>query len=433
MLFRGINREILAISVPSIVTNITTPLLGFVDVAIAGHMGSASYIGAIAVGGSLFNMLYWLFGFLRMGSSGMTAQAYGANNRKQQSRVLYQSLSVGLLAGMFMIAIQSLVCDAGLDFMEVVGDTRNFTERYFKILIWGAPAVLCNYALCGWLVGMQNSAATMWISIVINISNIAASCILVYVFDLGISGLAVGTLIAQWIGAFMGIGIAFFHYRVIRLKVNEIIEWSALKRFFRINSDIFLRTVCLVAVTMWFTRIGASQGDIMLAVNALLMQFFTIFSFFMDGFAFAGEALVGKYIGAGRSGEVCRRIFALCKWGASIAVLFTLLYILCGEWLLQLLSDDSEVMLSAKDYMMWVVTIPGAGFMAFSYDGIFIGATATRDMLKSMFTATVVFFAVYYFAFPYMGNDGLWLAFICYLFIRGVILAIIGQRYTKKD
>lgn len=186
-------------------------------------------------------------------------------------------------------------------------------------------------------------------------------------FDLGISGLAVGTLIAQWIGAFMGIGIAFFHYRVIRLKVNEIIEWSALKRFFRINSDIFLRTVCLVAVTMWFTRIGASQGDIMLAVNALLMQFFTIFSFFMDGFAFAGEALVGKYIGAGRREEVRRRIFALCKWGASIAILFTLLYILCGEWLLQLLSDDSEVMLSAKDYMMWVVTIPAGRFY-----GIFV-------------------------------------------------------------
>ena len=430
MLFKGINREILAISVPSIVTNITTPLLGLVDVAIAGHMGSASYIGAIAVGGSLFNMLYWLFGFLRMGSSGMTAQAYGANDRVQQSRVLHQALAVGVLAGLVMILAQSLICVAGLDFMDVQDDTRELAAVYFKILIWGAPAVLCNYALCGWFVGMQNSAAAMWVSIVINVSNIAASCLMVYVFHLGISGLAGGTLFAQWCGFGLGAIIAFAHYKVARLRVKEILRWSMLKRFFRINSDIFLRTVCLVAVTMWFTRAGASQGDVMLAVNALLMQFFTIFSFFMDGFAFAGEALVGKYIGAGQPAELRTRIFALCKWGAGIAVAFTLLYALGGNALLSVLSDDAGVISAAADYRWWVVTVPAVGFLAFSYDGIFIGATATRDMLMSMFVATVVFFAVYFLAFPAMGNDGLWLAFICYLFMRGVILAFIGRRYV---
>ncbi len=432
MLFKGINREILAISVPSIVTNITTPLLGLVDVAIAGHMGSASYIGAIAVGGSLFNMLYWLFGFLRMGSSGMTAQAYGANDRQQQSRVLHQALAVGALAGMAMILLQSLICSAGLDFMDVRDDTRELAAVYFKILIWGAPAVLCNYALCGWFVGMQNSAAAMWVSIAINVCNIAASCVMVYVFHLGISGLAGGTLLAQWCGAALGGIIAFVHYRVVRLRLKEILKWAMLKRFFKINSDIFFRTLCLVAVTMWFTRAGASQGDVMLAVNALLMQFFTIFSFFMDGFAFAGEALVGKYIGAGKPDELRSRIFALCKWGAGIAVAFTLLYAAGGDALLSILSDDSGVINAARDYRWWVVTVPAVGFLAFSYDGIFIGATATRDMLFSMFVATVVFFAVYYLAFPVMGNDGLWLAFVCYLFMRGIVLAVIGRRYTKR-
>ncbi len=431
MLFRGINKEILAISVPSIVTNITTPLLGLVDTAIAGHMGNASYIGAIAVGGSLFNMLYWLFGFLRMGSSGMTAQAYGADDRRQQSRVLHQALTVGIMAGIVMITCQSLIVSLGLDFMDVSGTTRGMASLYFHILIWGAPAVLCNYALCGWLVGMQNSAATMWISIVINVSNIAVSCLLVYVFHFGIAGLASGTLVSQWCGFMLGVGIAFGHYRVERLGMKEIIKWETLKRFFRVNSDIFLRTVCLVAVTMWFTRVGAMQGDVMLAVNALLMQFFTIFSFFMDGFAFAGEALVGKYIGAGMRSELRARIFALCKWGAGIALLFTILYAVGGSRLLILLSDDAYVVSAAGDYIWWVVTIPAAGFLAFSYDGIFIGATATRDMLFSMLSATLIFFIVYNVAFPRIGNDGLWLAFVCYLFTRGVILTFIGRRYTR--
>lgn len=430
MLFRGINKEILAISIPSIVTNITTPLLGLVDVAIAGHMGSAAYIGAIAIGGSLFNMLYWLFGFLRMGSSGMTAQAYGAGDAVQQSRVLHQALTVGAVAGLLMIACQALICVVGLDFMDVTGDTRDMAALYFRILIWGAPAVLCNYALCGWLVGMQNSAATMWISVVINVCNIGVSCLLVYVFHLGISGLATGTLVAQWCGLALGLGIAFIHYRVARLRVKEVLRWEALKRFFRVNTDIFLRTVCLVTVTMWFTRAGALQGDVMLAVNALLMQFFTIFSFFMDGFAFAGEALVGKYIGAGKRDELRSRIFALCKWGAGIAVIFTLLYAVGGGWLLAMLSDDGDVVMTASGYMWWVVTIPAVGFLAFSYDGIFIGATATRDMLLSMFAATIIFFVVYCVSFPRMGNDGLWLAFLCYLFTRGIILAFIGRRYT---
>lgn len=431
MLFRGINREILAISVPSIVTNITTPLLSLVDVAIAGHLGSASYIGAIAVGGSLFNMLYWLFGFLRMGSSGMTAQAYGADDREAQSRVLHQAMTVGLCAAILMICLQRLICSVGLDFMDVTGEVRRFASAYFHILIWGAPAVLCNYALCGWFVGMQNSAVTMWISILINVVNIGVSCFLVYVMGMDVEGLACGTLIAQWSGLLLGLGIVVFRYRPIRMKMRTVMQWKMLKRFFRVNSDIFLRTVCLVAVTMWFTRTGATQGEVMLAVNALLMQFFTIFSFFMDGFAFSGEALVGKYIGKGSRGSLHRCIKALYRWGIAIAVLFMALYSIGGDELLHLLSDDDMVVEASREYLWWVVTIPVAGFMAFTCDGIFIGATATRDMLMSMFAATVTFFAVYSLAFPRMGNHGLWLAFISYLIVRGLILGIVGRRYLR--
>lgn len=425
----AINRQILSLSVPSIVTNITTPLLSLVDVAIVGHMGASDYIAAIAVGGSMFNMLYWLFGFLRMGSSGMTAQAFGAGDGKAQSRVLKQALLVAVIAGALMIALQRPVCDLVLRFMDVSGDTELYAKTYFYILIWGAPAVLGNYVLCGWLLGMQNSKATMWISIFINVCNIAASCMLVFVFRLGITGVATGTLTAQWLGFGLALVIAATRYNIVKITFREIVEWTGLRRFFQVNVDIFLRTVCLVTVTIWFTRTGALQGPEMLAVNALLMQFFTLFSFFMDGFGFAGEAMAGKYVGANDRPNLKASVDALCRWAFVIAVMFTLLYLAGGDLLLSLLSDDKTVVAHAHEYLHWVVTIPVVGFLAFTWDGIFIGATATRDMLRSMLGATAIFFTVYFIAYPRMHNDGLWLAFLCYLFTRGLILTIIGRRY----
>lgn len=423
----GQHKEILSLALPAIITNITTPLLSLVDVAIVGHMGNAAYIGAIAIGGSMFNMLYWLFGFLRMGSSGLTAQAYGAGDAAGQSRILRQALLVALLAASVMIILQKPLCDATLRFMEVDRAAGDMAATYFYILIWGAPAVLGNFSICGWLLGMQNSKATMWISIFINLCNITVSCVLVYGFHCGIRGVAAGTLSAQWAGLLLGLWIAMRHYRLPGLPLAVIVQWQSLKRFFKVNTDIFLRTVCLVAVTIWFTRVGARQGDVMLAVNALLMQFFTLFSFFMDGFAFAGEALTGKYIGRNDYKALHSGIMALCKWGIGIAALFTLLYIAGGDLLLHLLSDDCDVVEMAGDYMKWVFTIPAVGFLAFTWDGIFVGATATRAMLVSMICATVVFFTIYMLLFPSMGNDGLWIAFLAYLLTRGLVLTVIGR------
>lgn len=366
----SVNREILSLSLPSIVTNITTPLLGLVDVAIVGHMGSAAYIGAIAIGGSMFNMLYWLFGFLRMGSSGMTAQAFGAKDRLAQSRILQQALLVAMLAGIAMIVLRHQVCEAVLWFMDVEADTAVLARTYFEILVWGAPAVLGTYVMSGWFLGMQNSRAPMWVSIFINLCNIAVSLVLVYCFNYDIPGVAVGSLVAQW-------------------------------------------------------------GGFMLAVNALLMQFFTLFSFFMDGFAFAGEAICGKYIGAGERTLLRRSIDALCRWGAGLAVAFTVIYAVGGDLLLNFLSSEKNVIVHAHEYIYWIITIPVAGFLAFTWDGVFIGATATRSMLLSMAAATAVFFITYALAFPSLGNHGLWLAFICYLLTRGTILSVIGRRYRR--
>lgn len=427
-----IHKEILALSIPAIVTNITTPLLGLVDVTITGHMGSAIYIAAIAIGGNMFNMLYWLFAFLRMGTSGMTAQAFGAKNFKETTLTLYRALVVALLVGFAMIALQVPLGSAILTFLNVNSTTSIHAWEYFSICIWGAPAFLGTFALSGWFLGMQNSKATMYISILINIVNIATSLILVYLFDKGLSGVATGTLVAQWVGFIIGILICMSRkYNLKRYPVIEIVKWNKIKRFFSVNIDIFFRTFCLVAVTLWFTRTGAQQGDTILAVNTLLMQLFLLFSFFMDGFAFAGEALAGRFIGECNTQRLKECVRALMLWGLIVAVLFTVLYAFGGEIILMLLSSEPEVIEASKSYYYWAAAIPLAGFITFTWDGIFIGATRTRAMLLSMFTASVSFFSLYFALYDTYANHAVWFAFISYLIIRGVILTIISPSLYK--
>lgn len=428
-----IHKEILALSIPAIVTNITTPLLGLVDVTITGHMGSAIYIAAIAVGGNMFNMLYWLFAFLRMGTSGITAQAYGAQNFKESTLTLYRALIVALVVGIIMIVLQKPLGNVILTFLNVNPTTSIYAWNYFSICIWGAPAFLGTFAISGWFLGMQDSKATMHISILINIVNIAVSLLLVYTFDWGLSGVATGTLVAQWAGFFIGILLCLrSKYNLKRYPFIEIVKWNKIKRFFSINIDIFFRTFCLVAVTLWFTRSGAQQGDTILAVNTLLMQLFLLFSFFMDGFAFAGEALAGRFIGECNTPRLKECIKALMLWGLLVAVLFTCFYSFGGERFLMLLSSEPNVIETSKEYYLWAAAIPLAGFITFTWDGIFIGATRTRAMLLSMFTASIVFFGIYFTLFSTLANHAVWLAFISYLIIRGCILSLASPRLIKS-
>lgn len=424
-------RAILALSVPAIVTNITTPVLGITDVAIAGHLGSTVFIAAIAIGSNMFNLLYWMFGFLRMGSSGLTAQAFGAADSKGYSLVLWRSMLIALSIGCAMIIFRAPLCRLMLYCMDVSGETYSVAASYFEICIWGSPAVLGTFALTGWFVGMQNSRITMWVSLTIDIVNILLSLTFVFAAGMMLNGLAAGTLCAQWVGFVIGIFFCIRKYSPSVPAWREIVEWSGLKRFFSVNVDIFLRTLCLVSVTMWFTRAGASQGDTMLAINALLMQMFTIFSFFMDGFAFSGEALCGRFKGAGDYSCFRQTVRLLLISGGCLAIVFTAIYTFFGTDFLNLLTDDLTVVNGAKDYFWWAVSIPAVGFMAFTWDGIFIGATETRSMLASMALATAVFFTVYFAAYPSMRNHGLWLAFISYLAVRGIALAIMSGKYNR--
>lgn len=414
-----VNRDILRIAVPSVITNVTTPLFGLIDTAITGHMGSAAYLAAIAVGSMVLNMLYWLVAFLRMSASGMTAQAWGRGDLHGQSLLLMRELTLALGISALLVAFSPLYASALIAFVDPAQATAGFTRQYFDILIWGAPAVLSTYALTGWFLGRQNSRIAMWTSFVINLTNIAVSLLLVFGFGWKIAGVATGTLVAQWVGAIV-LFVAAMRCGLPRIRLREVARPDGLGALVKVNTAVFLRTLCLVAVTVWFTRTGAAQGSVMLAANAMLMQLFMLFSYMMDGVAYAGEAIVGRDVGARDMAALRLSVAGLLRWSTLLAVAFTIVYLLAGEWLLGILSNEHEVVLRAREYEGWAFIVPLAGFAAMAWDGVMIGATLNRLMLASMAIAAVVFFAVYLVAFPHIGNHGLWLAFVAYLLTRGL-------------
>lgn len=421
------SQRILHIAIPSIISNITVPLLGLIDVTIVGHLGSASYIGAIAVGGMLFNMIYWIFGFLRMGTSGLTAQAYGAHDLKEVTRILLRSTGISLMLALALLILQYPIRLIAFELIDTSAEVQQLATLYFHICIWGAPATLGLYSFSGWFIGMQNSRFPMFIAITQNIVNIVASLFFVFVFGMKVEGVALGTLIAQYAGLFMAYLLWLRYYRPLRKYISrkQLFTHDAMKRLFQVNRDIFLRTLCLVAVTVFFTSTGAAFGDVVLAVNTLLMQLFTLFSYIMDGFAYAGEALTGKYIGAGNRQELQRTIRHLFGWGIALSLAFTLLYGIGGKEFLGLLTNEQSVISASGDYFYWVLAIPLAGFAAFLLDGICIGATSTHIMLKAMVVASGSFFLIYYSLHNVLHNHALWLGFIVYLALRGIMQALL--------
>ena len=425
------DQQILHIALPAIISNITVPLLGMVDMAIVGHIGDATYLGAIAVGSMLFNVVYWLFGFLRMGTGGLTSQAYGSEDRVEQKRILFRSLAIAALVGVLFILLQMPIRNLAFHLLGATQEVRLLASRYYAICVWGAPAVLGLYSMTGWFLGMQNSRFPMFVSILQNVINILCSLLFVFALRMKIEGVAWGTLIAQYVGFSMALLLFMSRYKAHRteqVSLKELFHWEAMKRFFVVNRDIFLRTLCLVAVTLYFTSVGARQGDLVLAVNALLMQLFTFYSYFMDGFAYAGEAVCGRYLGARQRSDFYTTIRRLFLWGGGLMLLFTLLYAGAGTSFVNLLTDDAQVLAEATIYLPWVAFIPLTGMAAFLLDGVYIGATATRPMLLSMLVATVLFFSIYLLFSPIISNHALWLAFLIYLSARGGLLALYLPR-----
>lgn len=453
------HREILRIALPSIITNITVPLLGIVDLAIVGHLGNSAAIGAIAVGGLIFNMVYWLFNFLRMGSSGLTAQAYGRKDLFSVRRVLRMGLTVSVLFGLAIFCIQRPMEWMAHWIIAPTDEVWSLAIRYFRVRIWAAPAVLSLFAMNGWLVGMQNSRYPLYIAVGQNVINILSSYLLVFHLGMDVEGVALGTVISQYMGLLAAAWLCRHEMRLSTELLTKSVDNSdpdtsqqgivdnskvyslSYQQFFIVNRDIFFRMICLIAVTTAFTAYGARMGDQLLAVNTLLMQLFTLFSYFSDGFALAGEALVGKYVGKEQvrslqtneeSGQniLSRVVQQLFLWGIGVMIGFTLIYIIGGESILGLLTDDRDVLLASSRYLPWAAAIPVCGMAAFMWDGIFIGATRTRQMFFSLFIGAIVFFGLRALLMQFIpdANDALWLAFLAYLLTRGIYLAFCWYR-----
>lgn len=423
--------NILALAWPAVATNVTTPLLSLVDVAVVGHIGNSVYIGAIAVGAVMFNMLYWLMGFLRMGTSGMTAQAFGASDTPECMRVLVRAMLIAVVTGLLMIALSTSLGRIIINFIDADGPARMPAQQYFQVAILGAPGVLITYALSGWFLGMQTSRPILWMALTANSLNIILNITFVYGCGWDVRGVGAATAISQWVSA--GVGALLLRRRLRTIAVagwrQGIMQWRALRRFFSVNTDIFLRTLCLVAVTVWFTHAGAAMGVDVLAANAIIMQLFMLFSYFMDGFAFAGEALAGKFCGAGDGLQLRRLVRALMRLGLGLSAVVTVIYFFGGEWIMSLLTDDSHVLDVAHDYHLWAVAVPFAGFMSFLWDGIYVGLTRTRAMFVSMAVAMCVFYAVWFSLSSALGNHALWLAFILYLLSRGLLQAVLFHKH----
>ncbi len=437
------NRRILGLALPNIVTNITVPLLGMVDMAIVGHL-SGNHIGAIAIGTQIFNLIYWNFGFLRMGTSGLTAQAFGAERWDEALKILIRACAIALSIALLLFLLQWPISLVVPHIFEGSDTVMGLALTYFFVRIWAAPATLGLYAIKGWFIGMQDSKTPMWIAIALNCVNIMASLLFVLVLQWDIFGVALGTVIANYTG--LALGIIFLRKKAKDSKdlkvfkdikdvkgfVRSALHWEEMKLFFKVNSDIFLRTLCLSGVFTFITAASSHMSDQILAVDALLLQFFTLFSYIMDGFAYAGESLVGRHIGARQLRHLKLAVRLLIAWGLALTVVFTGLYAAFGNQFLHIFTDKPDVIAAAGDYMGWVLAIPVCGFAAFLFDGIFIGATATRTMRNAMFVATGAFFAIYYGLKelhsgqldPHTWNNILWTAFMVFLILRGLLQAI---------
>lgn len=427
---RSIDKEILRIALPAIVANVTIPLLGLIDLTIAGHLGNTAFIGAMSVSAMMFNITYWNFGFLRMGTSGITAQAYGSGDVSALRGALLRACTLAAIIALGIVALQYPLQWLTLKIIGPSDGVLALARQYFYIVIWGAPAVLIMMAVKGWFLGMQDSKSAMHISICVDSLNVVASLIAVFVLKMGFVGIAVGTLVAEYIGLIYSAVLIFSKHRnMLRgASLKEVMQTEGMTRMMRVNSHIFFRSFCMIVVTLSFVSIGARSGDLILAANAIIMQLYILFSYFMDGIAFAGEALVGRFVGEGNTPRRHNCIKRLMLWGLAVAIVYLAAYTLLPQQIFTLLTDDADVVHTAIDYRWWCAAIPLASMAAFVWDGVFIGQTDTRGMLITVAIASAAFFAIYFGLPVPTGNNRLWLAFIAFLALRSIVQTIIWLR-----
>ena len=437
----SLNREILRLAVPSILANITIPLVGIVDTAIVGHLSDAAAIGGIAIGTMLFDLLYWNFGFLRIGTSGLAAQAYGAGRKDECRKILVQSLTLALLATLFVWAIQWFFVNAVLAVVPCSEEAALIAREYFYVRIWAAPATLMLFTFKGWFIGMQDTKSPMATDILVNAVNMAASYYMAVYVGQGVIGVAYGTIIAQYSGLFLAVAIMVLKYGIIHIGTREILaamKWPELKRMMSLNGNLFIRSLCFMVVYVGFSALMSQYGDVELAIGSIIMKLFMFFSFFVDGFAYAGEALVGKAFGeqsaiSYQQSDIRKIIRLLFNWSIGVGLFFTAIYAVLGDESIAIMTSDSEVLAASKPYMGWLVAMPIVSALAFMWDGVYVGATAGVQIRNAMIWAAVAFVAGYLATFTWLGPQALYLAYFAHLIARVVYLTIERKKIYDEN
>ncbi|MDH3634647.1 MAG: MATE family efflux transporter [Gammaproteobacteria bacterium] len=418
------HRKVWLLAGPIILSNISVPLVGAVDTAVVGHLPEPTAIGAVALGALIFSFLYWSFGFLRMGTTGFVAQAFGVGDWKSLSDTLLRVLILAAVLGLFTVAVGSPIIDLALDLIDSSADVEGLAADYARIRIWSAPAVLCVYAFTGIFIGMHNTRGAFVLQLVMNVSNMLLDVLFVFGFDWGVEGVAVASVLAEYLAMLLGfyllrspIGNAFKHYNRVRL-----LERSALLRLFTANTNIFIRTLCLLFAFSYFTAKSANQGDVILAANAILLHLQTIMAYGLDGFAHAVEAMAGSAYGARRRDVFRRAVMLTSFWGAVIAVLAGLVYFLLGAPIINLFTSIQTVADTALRYLPWMIVAPILSVWSFQLDGVFIGTGHTREMRNAMIFSLLTYLALLQFVIPLLGNHGLYLGLAFFMVIRALSL-----------
>ena len=423
------HRAVLAIALPVMISNLSTPLIGIVDTGVVGQIPDPAYIGAVALGSLVFTFLFWAFGFLRMGTTGLTAQALGAEDTEEVVACLGRALIIAIAAGAGLILLQWPIGRVAFFLFDGSPQVEQLARTYYDIRIWAAPAAFVNFALLGWFIGLGRTDVGLILQLVLNLTNMALDALFVLGLGWDVTGVALGTLLAEVVAASFGIAIAARHLRRLGATWNldRLLIRERLRRTIAVNGDIMVRSLALVFVFAWFMAEGAVQGDVILAANAVLMHFISVGAYFLDGLAFAAEALVGRAIGAAhRAGlEAAARMTTL--WSAGFAGAISVVLFLLGTLLIDTLTVDAAVRAASRTYLPWAAAAPLLGVWAFQLDGIFIGATRSADMRNAMLTSLAIFLVAWWLLTPY-GNHGLWAALYVHYLAR---IGTLGYYYPR--
>ncbi|MYB92933.1 MATE family efflux transporter [Candidatus Poribacteria bacterium] len=430
----NINKEIYRLALPNIVSNFSIPLLGAVDTALMGRLESEYYLGAVGIGGIIFSFIYWGFGFLRMATTGLTAQAFGEKDLSECGRLLLRAVCIGITSSLFLFICQWQLIDLSFLLINASPEVEHHARAYFHIRLYAAPATLCLHAFHGVFLGLQNARYPMLLTIVVNLVNIALNLVFVRLFGMKVEGVALATVIAQYVGLFLAILFFSRYYRGIlpAWDFREIFALSRLKRFLNISGDIFIRTCLLVFSHAVFTAKSAALSDAVLAINTILLQFINLMSYAIDGLAFAAESLIGKYKGARDMSNLKGTTRHIFFWSFLFGGLIMLIFLLFGARLLHLFTDQMPLIAQAKPYLIWIIVAPIVNVAAYIWDGIFLGATASKALRNSVMLSTLLFLGAVYLLMPF-GNHGLWGALTVLLVARGVSLTVLAPKYLFRQ